>query len=111
MDLDLFNKAGLVIGGSKGIGLAIAEELTKEGVRVCIMSRSIENLKSAQSKILSSTDTEIKIFQGDASSAGDILALNKFLSSDLGSPDIVINNKQYYKPYSPKGSSYPIEVY
>lgn len=92
MDLDLFNKAGLVIGGSKGIGLAIAEELTKEGVRVCIMSRSIENLKSAQSKILSSTDKEIKIFQGDASSAGDILALNKFLSSDLGSPDIVINN-------------------
>ena len=92
MDLDLRKKVGLVIGGSKGIGLAIAKGLASEGVEICIMSRSIENLVSAQADILSSTETEVEVYQGDAASDNDLTALYEFLSSGMGLPDIVINN-------------------
>ena len=92
MDLDLVQKVGLVIGGSKGIGLAIAKSLAFEGVEICIMSRSKENLISAQSDILSSTKMKIKIYQGDAANDKDLTALYETLSGGIGLPDIVINN-------------------
>tara|TARA_B110000503_G_scaffold23231_1_gene36269 strand:- start:173 stop:961 length:789 start_codon:yes stop_codon:yes gene_type:complete len=92
MDLDLVKKVGLVVGGSKGIGLAIAKSLAAEGVEICIMSRSIENLKSAQTDILSSSAMEVKIYQGDASNVNDIDDLYEFLSGGIGLPDIVISN-------------------
>lgn len=47
MDLELRNKAALVTGGSKGIGLACARVLGAEGVRVAIVSRRQANIDSA----------------------------------------------------------------
>jgi NAD(P)-dependent dehydrogenase (short-subunit alcohol dehydrogenase family) len=41
MDLGLLGKNALVTGGSKGIGLACAELLAREGCRVGITSRPI----------------------------------------------------------------------
>lgn len=92
MNFDLENKLALIIGGSKGIGFAIAEGLVKEGAEVCIVSRSIDNLESAQSKIFASTNTTINIYQGDAAIDKDIEGLYKFLSNFTDLPDIVINN-------------------
>lgn len=92
MDLHLRNKVGLVIGGSKGIGLAIAKALASEGVKVCIMSRSLENLKSAKIDITDTTKMAATTFQGDAASDNDITSLFDFLFHGIGSPDIVINN-------------------
>ena len=92
MDLNLEKKVGLVIGGSKGIGLAIAKALAAEGVKICIMSRSMENLISAQSDILSSTQVAVSIYQGDAGNDNDLTDLYEFLSKGVGLPDIVINN-------------------
>ena len=92
MNLELGKKVGLVLGGSKGIGLATAKTLSSEGVKVCIMSRSNENLISAKADILSSTNMKIKTYQGDAANDKDLNALYEFLSSSIGLPDIVINN-------------------
>jgi len=39
MDLNLANKTALVTGGSKGIGLAVAASLAKEGARVAVGAR------------------------------------------------------------------------
>jgi NAD(P)-dependent dehydrogenase (short-subunit alcohol dehydrogenase family) len=51
MDLGLSGKAALVTGGSKGIGLACAELLAKEGCRVAIISRDRGNLDAAAKRI------------------------------------------------------------
>jgi NAD(P)-dependent dehydrogenase (short-subunit alcohol dehydrogenase family) len=51
MDLGLSGKNALVTGGSKGIGLACAELLAKEGCRVGITSRDKGNLDAAAKRI------------------------------------------------------------
>ena len=41
------NKVALVVGGAKGIGLAIAERLSAEGAKVFITSRRSEDAERA----------------------------------------------------------------
>lgn len=47
MDLDLGGRHVLVTGGSKGIGLACAQEFCREGARVTIVARSREGMDAA----------------------------------------------------------------
>jgi len=51
MDLQLENKTALVSGGTAGIGLAIAQELAREGARVVITGRSQEKIEQAREAI------------------------------------------------------------
>lgn len=51
MDLNLTGKKALVMGSSDGIGKAIATSLIKEGVEVCLNSRTESKLKKTQSEI------------------------------------------------------------
>jgi NAD(P)-dependent dehydrogenase (short-subunit alcohol dehydrogenase family) len=45
MDLGLRGKTAAITGGSKGIGLAIAEEFAREGVSLHLAARSSGDLK------------------------------------------------------------------
>jgi NAD(P)-dependent dehydrogenase (short-subunit alcohol dehydrogenase family) len=47
----LKNKSVLVIGGSSGIGLAVAKAATQESANVTIASRSLEKLQAAQKEM------------------------------------------------------------
>lgn len=51
MDLQLENKTALVTGATAGIGLAIAQELAREGARVVITGRSQEKVDQAREAI------------------------------------------------------------
>jgi 3-oxoacyl-[acyl-carrier protein] reductase len=51
MDLGLENKVALVLAASKGLGLACAKGLYREGTNVVICSRSQENLIAAKKEI------------------------------------------------------------
>ena len=51
MDLGLAGSTAVVTGGSKGMGLAIAETLAAEGVSVAVMARSRESLDAAVSSL------------------------------------------------------------
>jgi 3-oxoacyl-[acyl-carrier protein] reductase len=48
MDLGLGGSAAVVTGGSKGMGLAIAETLAAEGARVAVMARGRDALAAAE---------------------------------------------------------------
>lgn len=52
MNLDLAQRHVVITGGSKGIGLACAEEFLSEGATVTLISRQPENLKIALDRLL-----------------------------------------------------------
>ena len=55
MELNISGKNALITGSTKGIGLAIAKSLYKEGCNICINGRnkiSLDNFKSRPSKRL-----------------------------------------------------------
>ena len=51
MDLKLKDKAILVAGGSRGIGLGIAASLLAEGARVAIAARGAEDLEKTRKQL------------------------------------------------------------
>ena len=78
MELGLNGKIALVMAGSKGLGKAVALELSAEGANVAIISRNMENLKSAQKEIEGKTGKKVLIVQGDVTNRNDIKnAINK----------------------------------
>jgi len=53
MELNLRGKSAAVTGGSKGIGLAIAEELAREGVNLTLAARNRDDLQHAAEDLAS----------------------------------------------------------
>jgi 3-oxoacyl-[acyl-carrier protein] reductase len=51
MDLQLHNKAAIVTGSSRGLGLASARALAAEGCRVCLCARGAEALERAAEEL------------------------------------------------------------
>ena len=92
MDLKLHDKRALVLGGSKGIGFAIAKGLVNEGAKVCILSRNETNLEVAQSELNSLSKTRVIGITADVGDAASLdVALDEVISL-LGWPDIIICN-------------------
>ena len=65
MDLGLAGKRGLVVGGSRGIGKAIALELAREGVDLAISARTEEALERTAHEIASATGQRVLPFPCD----------------------------------------------
>ena len=50
---NLENKVAIVTGASRGIGSAIAQNLSKAGAKIVLISRNIDALKSKEAEIKS----------------------------------------------------------
>jgi 3-oxoacyl-[acyl-carrier protein] reductase len=74
MDLGLSGSAAVVTGGSKGMGLAIAETLAAEGARVAVMARSQGALDSAVEGLLAAGAPDAIGVSVDMSDAESIAA-------------------------------------
>lgn len=91
MDLGLKGVNALVTGGSKGIGLAIAELFADEGANVAICARNAEDVTKATAKL---TGRGIKA-KGSAVDVGDPAALQAWIddaAAELGGVDILVCN-------------------
>lgn len=87
MDLKLKGKRALVMGGSSGIGRAIAESLVKEGVTVAICSRDFAKLSVTAKEIGTP-----HFFMCDLSKAGEAKAVTEKAMAALGGLDILVTN-------------------
>lgn len=87
MDLKLKNKKALVLGGSQGIGKAIAKALVSEGVEVVIASRTEESLKKALKEISAKAYVCC-----DLGKPGDATSAVKKTIELLGGIDILVTN-------------------
>jgi len=92
----LKNKVALVTGGSRGIGLAVAEELIRRSCNVMISGRSEKSLKEAATQLRQMTnDSSIglhDVCRGDIQKVDDAKQMISTTVERFGGVDIVINN-------------------
>ena len=95
MDLQLTDKLALVSGSTKGIGLAIATGLAREGANVIVNGRSEESVDGAFAKIRETVPAaKLGGFAGDLS---DATVVEK-LVNNFPAVDILVNNLGIFEP-------------
>lgn len=91
MNLGLTGRNCVVIGGSRGIGRAIALGLAEEGANVAICARGEEALRAAESELVA---IGVEAY-AETCDVADPVALSAFLDAArqaLGSVDILVHN-------------------
>ena len=95
MNLQLENNLALVSGSTKGIGLAIATSLAREGARVIVNGRAEKSVAEAIAKIRASVPTaKLESFAGDLADAKATESLVK----KFPAVDILVNNLGIFEP-------------
>jgi 3-oxoacyl-[acyl-carrier protein] reductase len=93
MDIRLNGRSAVVTGGSKGLGLAIAEEYAKSGADVTILARDQGALAEAKAKIQAGAPgRKVAAISCDVSKAADIRKTYEQIMSEFGKIDIYVNN-------------------
>jgi NAD(P)-dependent dehydrogenase (short-subunit alcohol dehydrogenase family) len=88
---NLSGKIALVTGASRGLGNAMAKALSSAEATVALVARSEEKLIAARQEI-ESAGGKAAVFLADVTSEQQVLRLEKEVSGQLGSVDILINN-------------------
>ena len=89
---DLTNKTAIVTGGSKGLGLAMAEGLASAGANIVIISRNEKEGKAAAEKIVKEYKTKAIAISATVTSEEEIQKAVATTIKEFGSIDILINN-------------------
>jgi NAD(P)-dependent dehydrogenase (short-subunit alcohol dehydrogenase family) len=95
MELQITNKLALVSGSTKGIGLAIATGLAREGAKVIINGRTEKSVADAVKKIRKAVpEAKLEKFAGDLSDA----ATAEELAIEFPDVEILVNNLGIFEP-------------
>uniref|UniRef100_A0A023FVA7 Reductase n=1 Tax=Amblyomma parvum TaxID=251391 RepID=A0A023FVA7_AMBPA len=86
------NKVAIITGGGTGIGKGMAEMFSQLGASVAIMSRKQEVLDEAAGEISSETGGKVLAVAADVRDPAAVAAAVDRCVSELGLPDIVVNN-------------------
>jgi len=92
VDKKLRNNVAVVTGAAKGIGLAIAERLARDGAKLVLADLDEGGLKEASTHLVSQFDTEVASQAGDLSDQGVAENTIKLASERFGRLDILVNN-------------------
>ena len=88
---DMDGRTALVTGGSRGLGLQVAEALGEYGARVMISSRKAEELEQAQAH-LKARGIDAEWFVADGAKPESVTALVDSALERMGRVDILVNN-------------------
>lgn len=88
--MEIKGKTAIVTGGTKGIGLAIAEALARAGAKVVVCGRDSATLAEAVKDL--SADGEVSGRRCDVSKWEEVEALFAFAAETYGGVDILVNN-------------------
>jgi NAD(P)-dependent dehydrogenase (short-subunit alcohol dehydrogenase family) len=89
--ISFHDKVVLVTGGSRGLGLLLAQELAGEGARVAVCARDENELAKAKT-LIEAQDQQLHTFVCDLSQRSQIQQLIRDIGEQLGPIDVLINN-------------------
>jgi 3-oxoacyl-[acyl-carrier protein] reductase len=92
MDLGLKGKVALVAAASRGLGLAVAEELAAEGASLVLCARGQAALNSARDRIVDSTGATVLAIPADVSVFEDVSRVVSAGLEEFGRIDILVTN-------------------
>ncbi len=104
MDLGLAGRTAIVTGGSKGLGKAIAAELSAEGVSVVICSRHPGEVEAAAAELTEQAAKagpaagSVAAMTCDVTDPDQVTAFVAAAVSELGGLDILVNNAGAARP-------------
>lgn len=85
-------RVAIVTGATRGIGLAVAARLARDGYDIVANYRGDDEVAEAARKELEATGRSIVLTKGDISKSDDAGALIETALSELGQIDVVVNN-------------------
>jgi 3-oxoacyl-[acyl-carrier protein] reductase len=91
MDLGLSDKTALVLGGSRGLGAAIAQALLREGATVYAAARNVESIAAWTQTVPPDERPRLRPIQTDLSKRESVVTLAQTVLSK-GPIDILVNN-------------------
>jgi NAD(P)-dependent dehydrogenase (short-subunit alcohol dehydrogenase family) len=92
MEVSLAGRSAIVTGGSKGLGLAIAQEFARSGADVAILARDQAALDEAKALIEQDAKGKVLAISCDVSKKAPIEAAIAQCNSAFGKVDIFVNN-------------------
>jgi len=99
--MEFSGKVALITGGSSGIGLATAEELSHRGAHVWLVARGQERLQSALAEVERHRlreDQHIGFSKADVSDEAQARAVMETVIHSVGLPDILVNSAGEVEP-------------
>ncbi|MFN2352599.1 MAG: SDR family NAD(P)-dependent oxidoreductase [Kiritimatiellia bacterium] len=87
----LKNKCVMVTGGSRGIGLAIAQACARAGARIALVARNPRTLRQAAAT-MQGRRTKVDCFSFDMAATDKLEALYRRIIRRTGGVDILVNN-------------------
>lgn len=92
MDLGIKNKVALVTASSKGLGKAVALQLSREGVQVIICARNKETLFKTRDEIATETEGIVEAFIADVTNKKQIKKMVEQIVKKFSTIDILVCN-------------------
>ena len=89
------DKVVVITGASRGLGRVLALAFAKEGARLVLSSRSVDELEKMRREL------EAEFFPADVTKANEINELADFAVQKFGRIDVWINNAGIWMPHAP----------
>lgn len=86
------NRAVVITGGSRGLGLAMAEEFLRSGARVALLARDSDELDKAREMLQDRVTGEVITLTCDVTQRAELAQAFERVEGVFGAIDILINN-------------------
>jgi 3-oxoacyl-[acyl-carrier protein] reductase len=92
MELELNGKVALVTGANRGIGAAIAAELAREGMHLCLVARDSEKLQNVADSLVKTANINVQVVSADLRDPDAPAQAIAAAVGHFGRLDLLVNN-------------------